>query len=390
MLKQSIIVFLKELKCIIRDKKTFIFGLLLPLLLVPTMLLIIDFSMNGTQSQVADNVNIAINNKDNSFYEFCKAQEGHITIVEVSDAEQALDSGAISAYVTVDEDIDSKILEHKTFNLNIRYNDASINSMMAMPLLSNYENIFRSIIEIYSFTTVQDLSSSLAIKVPDSDLPSGGPQIDTSSLYFNMLVPMMLILYCCMGSSGTASELSAGEKERGTLEPLLSTGADRTALIIGKLFATTFMGMMSGLFTVIGLWGYLAISAKSNSVSVSAVGMITLLAVTLFVSMLFASVNLAIGVYAKSYKEAQTYMMPISIICLIPTFFTYTLDAATIGIAHLCVPILNVVCIIKEIFAGAINPLHVTIVLAWLLIYVFAAFGITLRLFKKENIVFRI
>lgn len=388
MFKQSLVVFLKELKGIIRDKKTFIFGLLLPLILVPSMLFIVDFSVKSMQGQVADNVNIAMNNKQNSFYSFCSAQD-KLTIIDVKDPQKALDSGEISAYITVEDNIDEKIVKKESYNLDVKYNESSINSLMARTVVSEYEGYYRYLVANYVFKNTEELNKAIAIKI-DLQQDAQGPNINTSSLYFNMLVPMMLILYCCMGSAGTAAELSAGEKEHGTLEPLLSTCADRTGIIIGKLMATTAMGVMSGLFTALGLWGYLIVSASSSSVNVSALGMITLLVITIFVAMFFASVNLTIGVYARSFKEAQTYMMPVSIICLIPTFFTYTMDASKIGIVNLCIPIFNVICIIKEIFAGVINIEHIFIVLAWLIIYISIAFLITSKLFKRESIVFRV
>lgn len=388
MFRQALIVFWKELKCIIRDKKTFIFGLLLPLILVPSMLFIIDFSVKSMQGQVASNVNIAMNNKQNSFYSFCSVQD-KVTVIDVQDPQKALDSGAISAYVTVGDNIDEKIVKKESFDLNIKYNESSLNSMMAIPIVAEYEADYRYLVANIPFSSVESLNKAIAIKV-DLQGDSQASSFDTGSLYFNMLVPMMLILYCCMGSAGTAAELSAGEKEHGTLEPLLSTCADRTGIIVGKLLATTAMGVISGLFTVLGLWGYLIISSSTSSVNISVIGMLMLLIMTVFIAMFFASVNLTIGVYSRTFKEAQTYLMPVSIICLIPTFFTYTLDASKIGIIDLCIPVFNVICIIKEIFAGVINVAHIAIVLAWLIAYISVAFIITSKLFKRESIVFRI
>lgn len=284
MIKQMMVVFLKELKCIIRDKKTFIFGLVLPLLWVPVILFIIDFSMQSSQNQISDNVNIGMSSKNNSFYTFCSSQK-NITVVDVNDPK----SSKIAAYVTLDDDIDSKILKGENFSLNIDYNDSSINAMMSMPIVSYYEGVYRSIVNDYrsQFKDKEGLNKFVSIEIPYT-LDEQMPSIDTSSLYFNMLVPMMMILYCCIGSASTASDLSAGEKERGTLESLLSTGANRTSIIVGKLLATTCMGVTSGLCTVLGLWGYLLISSGSQKVHLSVLEMISLLVITLFTSMFFA------------------------------------------------------------------------------------------------------
>ncbi len=389
MFKQAMIVFFKEIKCIIRDKKTFIFGLLLPLILVPSMLFIINFSMKNVQNQSLTNVDVAMNNYENSFYDFLKAQDG-VTIIDVKDPQKALDSGMICAYINVDKDMDDKIIKKEDFDLDIKYGDSSINSMVSTSTVIQYKNAYKYLLSNYEFKTVEELRNFMDLKIELNQNDEDAPNLDMSSLYFSMLVPTMLILYCCMGSSGTAAEVSAGEKERGTLEPLLSTCADRSGIVIGKLLATTAMGVASGLFTVLGLWGYLLISSGASSHKISALGMILLLIITLFISMTFSAINLMIGVYAKSYKEAQTYLMPVSLLCSIPSFFTYALDINSIGIPEMCIPIFNMVCIIKEVLAGVFNTTHLITVLFWLLIYISVSVWLTLKMFKKESVVFRI
>ena len=385
--KQALVVFFKAMKCLMRDTKTFVFGIFLPLILVPSMLFIIDFSMKGTQNKLADNVNIAISNKNNSFYTFCSAQDV-LTIVDVSDPQKALDSGEIFAYVTIDEDIDEKIIAKKAYNLDIQYNESSMNAMMSMPVVMQYEKAYKYVLENYKFDSIENLNKAFDTKI-DFSKETQLPQIDTSSLYFNILVPMMLILYCSMGSTGTAIELSSGEKERGTFEPLLSTCANRSGIILGKLFATTAMGVASGLCTALGLCGYLIVSSSSSKLNVSISGMLLLLLIIILTSMFFSSINLLIGMYSKSSKEAQIYLMPMSLISLIPTFFTFAMDISQITYTHLSIPVYNIICIIKEILAGIVNFAHIGITASWLILYVSVSLLFTLKLFKKENILFR-
>ncbi len=389
MFRQMIVVFLKEIKSILRDRRTFIFGLLLPLLLVPTMLLIVDFSILGIQDTRARRAVVAMNRKNNSFYNFFSVQD-LITVEDVIDVQKALDSGEISAYITVDEDIDQKVINNENFELNIKYGNGSINSVMAIPTIKQYEGAYRHLVGNHNFNTEEELKNAIDVKVSLSEFLSDIPFVNTSSLYFSMLVPITIILYCCMGSAGTASELSVGEKEHGTLEPLLATCASRTGIILGKLFATTAMGVTSGLCTAIGIWVYLIFSSTAVKNNVSVLSMILLLIMTVFISMFFASINLLIGVYAKSYKEAQTYMMPISILCVIPNMFSYGLEAGKIGVFDLCIPVYNVICIIKEILADAVNGSHLLIVLLWLSVYISLVLSLIIKLFKKESILFRV
>ena len=396
MFKTAMVVFFKEMKDLLRDKKTFIMGLLIPLTLLPVMLFIIDYSMNSSQRRADDEIRIAVSSKDNSFYKFCTAHDD-IKVVDVDNTKAAMESGIISAYIKVSENIDKD--KDYTQDLDIQFNTSSIGSMMSTRKIAYYRDLYfilaqslkkhvSSAEELRNMISNADINGAVMKEYPYTD-DDGAANIDMSSMYFNMLVPMMLILYCCVGSSSTASDLSAGEKERGTLEALLSTGADRTSIIVGKLLATTAMGAMSGLCTVLGLSVYLIVSSGTSSFSLTFFEFLALLIITLFTSMFFAAVNLTIGVYSKSSKEAQTYLMPVSVISLIPTYFTYTLDVGSINIEYLCIPIVNIVCVIKEIFAGSLNPLHIGIVVGWLLLYVAAAFSLTSYMFKKESVVFR-
>ncbi len=388
MFKESIAVFVKEIKCLLRDKKTFIMSLLIPFILVPSILFITDFSLKDMQGQVADNVNIAMDHTDNSCYDFFSSQD-KITILDVKDPQKALDSGEIFAYVYIDKDVDKKIIKGENFNLDIKYNESSMNSLVSMPVVTEYESAYRYLVTNYEFKSTDDLRESLAFPL-DLDLNENIPKIDTSALYFSIMVPMMLILYCHIGSSGTASELSVGEKERGTLEPLLSTSANRTGILFGKFGAVTFTGFASGFATVIGLWIYLVVSSGAGVSAISPITMLVLTILALFCAMLFASINLMIGVYSKSYKEAQVYLMPMSVILLVPSLFTYGLDVSQIGITELCIPVFNIVCIIKEVVSGFFNPLHLTIVFVWLVVYIAFFLWRTLKMFKKESVIFRI
>lgn len=400
MFKNAIIVFIKEMKDILRDKKTFLFGLIIPFLLIPTMLFAIDYSMNFFQGGKDNQVYVAINNKENSFYRFCTAHQ-NIKFVDTDNPQAALNSGRISAYINIQDNIDDDIINKKNIDIDIEFGTSSLGSMLSASAIGYYKELYLALIQYITDNDYAKNVEELRALAEDKELnqnlteiyPYQGSQdigFNTSSLYFNMLVPMMLILYCCIGSSSTASDLSAGEKERGSLEALLSTGASRTSIIVGKLFATTVMGLISGLCTVLGLSTYLMISSDSQMSQVSVADVLALLATTLFTSMFFAAVNLAIGVYSKSSKEAQTYLMPVSIISLIPTYFTYSMDLNSINLKYLCIPIVNVICIIKEILAGVLNFSHLGIVIAWLIVYIAIAFSLTAHMFKKESVIFRI
>ena len=389
MISNALTVFLKELKCMIRDKKTFWMISLLPFVLIPLMLLTINFSTQNLENNMGKNMTVGISSKDNTFYDFLSVQKA-LTVLEVTDPQKSLNSGEIVAYITTDNNLDEKFLKKEKFTIDIQYSDSSINSKMAMAVLPQYESTFRYISENYDFDNINSFKEKISSELDVSDDLGVDISSDNSMIYFNMLVPILLVIYCWMGSSTVAAELTAGEKEKGTLEPLLSNGVERTSLIIGKIAATTAMGVISGMSSVLGLGVYLLISSSFGKVGMNVLDLLALLFVAILASVFFSSVNIMLGIYARSSKEAQTYFMPSLLVYLIPTFFTYTLDINQINLPQLCIPVYNIICVIKEIMASSLNIMHLGVVTAWFAVYISLAYFVTIRLFKREDVIFRI
>ena len=389
MISNALTVFLKELKCMIRDKKTFWMISLLPFVLIPLMLLTINFSTQNLENNMGKNMTVGISSKDNTFYDFLSVQKA-LTVLEVTDPQKSLNSGEIVAYITTDNNLDEKFLNKEKFTIDIQYSDSSINSKMAMAVLPQYESTFRYISENYDFDNINSFKEKISSELDVSDDLGVDISSDNSMIYFNMLVPVLLVIYCWMGSSTVAAELTAGEKEKGTLEPLLSNGVERTSLIIGKIAATTAMGVISGMSSVLGLGVYLLISSSFGKVGMNVLDLLALLFVAILASVFFSSVNIMLGIYARSSKEAQAYFMPSLLVYLIPTFFTYTLDVNQINLPQLCIPVYNIICVIKEIMASSLNIMHLGIVTAWFAVYISLAYFVTIRLFKREDVIFRI
>ncbi len=389
MISNALTVFLKELKCMIRDKKTFWMISLLPFVLIPLMLLTINFSTQNLENNMGKNMTVGISSKDNTFYDFLSVQKA-LTVLEVTDPQKSLNSGEIVAYITTDNNLDEKFLKKEKFTIDIQYSDSSINSKMAMAVLPQYESTFRYISENYDFDNINSFKEKISSELDVSDDLGVDISSDNSMIYFNMLVPVLLVIYCWMGSSTVAAELTAGEKEKGTLEPLLSNGVERTSLIIGKIAATTAMGVISGMSSVLGLGVYLLISSSFGKVGMNVLDLLALLFVAILASVFFSSVNIMLGIYARSSKEAQAYFMPSLLVYLIPTFFTYTLDVNQINLPQLCIPVYNIICVIKEIMASSLNIMHLGVVTAWFAVYISLAYFVTIRLFKREDVIFRI
>lgn len=387
MIKNAIIIFFKEIKCIFRDRKTFFISLVLPLILAPCMLFMTELSVSMSENSVKKNLTVAFSNKNNSFYKFCMHQK-NIVIKDVSDEKSALEKEEILVYLKIPDDMDMYVFLDKSFDIEIKYNESSINSVMAMAAISDYELAYKTIITQNDFNDSDELERLISKEVSIPSMSEFKGAKDTS-LYFEILTPVMILIYCCVGSFSTASEISVGEKERGTWEPLLATGVKRESIVIGKLMASVLMGTMSVGLTIIGLFLYLIFSVGFSSTKVSILGVFLLFLISMFMTLFISTVSIAVGMYSKSSKETQIYFMPISMLVVSPSFFLTSIDIGSIGWVKLSIPIYNVVCVMKELLNNVFIWWHIGVIISWLLIYSAIFFEITLKSLKKESILFR-
>ena len=374
-------IFLKEIKCFFRDKKSFVIGAVLPFFLVFSLLFLT--SVSGAAKN--RNLSVAINNKDNSFYEYLKAR-GDVTLKDVSDSGAAIKSGEISGYFIVDSDIDERIMKNEPFTINVDYDLSSSNSGSVLSSLSEIEAGFEQLVSGKSFTGKDEILSLVT-----KGAASAGRESDLRAGYAlaGVLTPIIIIIYACLSSASVAVDLSVGEKEKGTLKPLLVTGVSKQALVLGKVLAAGFMALLSTLAAVLGVYAYVCFLLGRFAAGLGFLEVLSLLVVLVFSVLFISSVNFTLGAFSKSSREAQIYFMIASAIFTLPSFFTLALNFQKISILELCVPVFNVVCVFGEIMHGYLNVFHLLILVFWLVFYMVLSLKISVKLFSKESIMFK-
>lgn len=385
------LVFLKELKDIFRDKKTIFMSLVIPLLIFPLLFLVLGGSMDKSMKQVEENLTVAIVDSGNSsLSQFLHNQET-IKLVESTDVEADIKSGKILVALEVPTDFDEGIKAEKPVDLVLLYDNASQSSQMAFSAVS-------SIVDTYSKAVIEqrllarDISGDLLTPVVIDARTTEKEEEGFGKFMLSLMLPLMLVIFSISGPMGVAVDLGAGEKERGTLEPLLTTQAGRLSLLWGKFFAITVMGLLSTIASLLGLLFSMRQEGglfQGSAVSIEPVTLVLIGLVTLLLTMFFGALELSISIYARSFKEAQTYISPLMMISFIPTYATYMLDAKNIETSYFHIPLANVSCILKEFLAGIYNFTHIGITFAWIIIYIFAAVLFARYMFSKEEVIFR-
>ncbi|KPU26540.1 hypothetical protein TR13x_09680 [Caloranaerobacter sp. TR13] len=389
MFKYIWIVFKKEIKDTFRDRKTIFTSIIIPILIFPILSLAIGSGVSDIIEEDTKPINIAVISKnDNELLKYLTTHKG-INIVSTDNPEKFLEKLEVKAIVKIDKYFDEKVKNGQFGTVEIIYDESSQKSSMAYPRLKSIVNDYSNI--VISKRLKKLGTDNNILKVVDIKAISVAKEGGFGIIMFSMMLPMFLTIWSAVGGIPAATDLGAGEKERQTLEPLLTTRINRISLLIGKYFTVVVAGIIA---TLASLTGFI-IATKLNPDlfgTISNLPINTILIIGLFcigLTLTFSSLELAVSFYARNFKEAQTYLTPITIIMLIPAYLTMYLDGKAIPKVYFHIPIINVISIIKEALVSIYNPAHIGIVLIWMIVYISIALTVTVKLFNKETVIFR-
>lgn len=267
--------------------------------------------------------------------------------------------------------------------------------MTAMKMISGYidgysKEIIKERLNKRNINT--DILTPVNIETKTSSKENDGE----SKMMLSLLLPLLLVIYSITGPMAPATDLGAGEKERGTLEPLLTTQAGRLSLLWGKFLAITVMGCLTAAASIGGLMiamdqnsSMFSSGGSGGAVNISPITLFLIALVSILITMVFGALELSISIYARSFKEAQTYLSPLTIIAIVPVYATYMLDAKNIETYYFHIPLANCVCLLKEFIMGIYNYTHIGITFAWISVYIIAAILFARFMFSREDVIFR-
>jgi sodium transport system permease protein len=214
------------------------------------------------------------------------------------------------------------------------------------------------------------------------------------------LIPYLIVMLCLVGSSYPAMDITAGEKERGTMETLLCSPASRTDIVLGK-FLMVLTGSLSAVFFSLVSLGVTmlvltfaakhAAGAGSRSFelpTIDPLGLVGVLAMVVPVAVLFSAVVFSIALFAKSQKEAQSYMTPLMMAVIMPCAVAILPGIElTLGLA--LVPIANVSLVCKEMLSGVWHWGFIAVIFCSTAVYAAAALSVAVKMFGRESVLFR-
>lgn len=382
----------KEFKDIIRDRKTLVMTFFIPIILMPLLFSFIFSSVGDMSAPSEDNKYKIILETDSTALKQMFKDTTTIELVKASgqDAiDQAYDGEAL-VYVKVDEHFEQALQNNTTPSIALYYDTTSQKAQTAVQMI---QGMFTS----YQTSYVSQIMAAnglpeQALQPFDFVTHAKDESVDSmSAMILGMLIPMMIIGYSATGIVPIATDLGAGEKERGTLEPLLSTSVSRSSILIAKLIVTATFGVITSVLSGVGVILALqyGLSDMAFSVNIPTSGLAIILGLAVLFSLFMSAVLLMVSTYARSLKEANTYLTPCTLIPMLFSIVTMYMDPNTISIAMMNIPIFNVVMVIKEIVINQLNYTHLYLTIGWSLVYIVLAMFIAKKMYEKEEIVFR-
>jgi sodium transport system permease protein len=215
---------------------------------------------------------------------------------------------------------------------------------------------------------------------------SGAPVFSLAAL-----IPLILVLMTVTGAVYPAIDLTAGERERGTLEMLIAAPVPRLGLLLAKYVAVLAVALLTALVNLTGM----AITSHSTGLNVSLFGgaglslpvVIKVLLLLALFAAFFSAVLLAITSCARSFKEAQAYIIPLMLLCLVPGVVCLMPGLQFTG-ALAVVPLVNIVLLARDLLEGAVDPLLATAAVISTAIYVLGAIAVAARIFGTDAILY--
>jgi len=389
------LIFIKELVGTVRDKRTIIAMIIIPLIFYPLLFMGIGYfnQMGNEISEEAISKIIIIGAEFSPPLVKYFQNNPKIEILSIQNNPLLkLQKGEVQLILIIPSDFKDRIEEGESCPLILKYDATETKSRIAQKRISQ-------VIAEYEKEIISQRLSMMHLKeefirpliLQTENVAS--PQKVTGSL-LGVLLPYLIVILIFVGAMHTAVDITAGEKERGTITTLLVSQINRLEIVLGKCFAVMLISFISMILGLIGLTlAFLSgtsimggIEGVEFGISFSTIFLLFLVLLPLVG--LASAVLIMVGIFARNIKEASSYITPIYMLTVFLGIISISQGIELSGKMFL-VPVLNSSFVFKEILMGKIYWSHIiTTFSANMVIAALALLGAT-RLFTKEEVLFR-
>ena len=236
------------------------------------------------------------------------------------------------------------------------------------------------------------------INIEEKDLTT---EEESAGSIFGAILALFFVMYVISGAMYPAIDLGAGEKERGTMETLISTNISSVDIIIGKMLSVTTSAVLTATFSMLGfavpltiMFLFYADSVNEYlfsllSAVVNPVAFLGVFVLIIPLSVFMGAFLLTISVYAKTPKEAGLLLGNVLIVFIIPCYVPLINPGLELDFVGALIPCYNLALITNNLIAGTVDWFLYSVALVSTIIYCCIAIYISYIMFDDENVIFR-
>ncbi|MFI5092262.1 MAG: ABC transporter permease [Candidatus Acidiferrales bacterium] len=396
------IVYRKELTEAIRDRRTVISTILVPLLLFPVLSVgfgSLAVMLVGKAKEETPKVMLLGGADSPAFVDGLKKLDKIEIVPETPDWKNQIISKEIRAAVQIPAGFQSDVAQQKPETVKIYNYEGELKSEFATDKVDKYMKQYRDTV-VKERLAAKNLPETVLnpFEVKQENV---APPEKVSGAAIGGIIGYMVILLCMTGAMYPAMDLTAGEKERGTMETILSSPISRTHLVLGKFFLILTAALGTAALSVLSMGVSFSVLGHYTSQSAggraAAAGLLlhlgpktvaSVFLMALPIAVLFSAVLMTIALFAKTYKEAQSYLTPMTFIVIIPAIAAM-LPGVELTPKLSLIPILGTSLLCKELVAGTYHWNLIALIFTSNCVYAAVALFIAIKMFQRESVLFR-
>ena len=396
------ILLIKEIKHLFRDTKTIVQTVVVPTFITPLLIGGIFWYVGSIATEETKKT------YDISIY----SSSGSPLIDEISKSErlQINNEASIEAVVeavTQDNSEIGLVLEDSFLEDLVSNNSAQLTIYSKdIDTFSQAQSIVLNIVDDYEDTIRSNRLELLnldenyvnPITINEEDLTT---EEESAGSIFGAILALFFVMYVISGAMYPAIDLGAGEKERGTMETLISTNISSVDIIIGKMLSVTSSAILTATFSMLGfaiplvvIFLFYADSVNEYffallSAIVNPIALLGVFVLIIPLSVFVGAFLLAISVYAKTPKEAGLLLGNVLIVFIIPCYIPLINPGLELDFVGALIPCYNLALITNNLIAGTVDWFLYSVALISTIVYCCIAIYITYIMFDDENVIFR-
>jgi len=382
----------KELKDALRDRRTILAMIVIPIIVLPVLMFLPAFLASPQRNPVR----IAVIQSDNTSDDFVASlASDQIRVVRIGREEnmtKLIQNGDYELGMVLPPDF-SRIFEapDQTATITIFVDESSTRGSIALSLAQNA-------IANYADRIISDRLAKTGLP-PEALTPietdvHGVTVTGAGAIFLAILLPLFLGIYAVTGAMYFIMDTTAGEKERKTLEALLTMPATRTEIVLGKFLIAVLIALLSSVLAILGMTAGTVLltgaigESSAPGLSISAVNLLLIGIATLVLAMTSASIEMLVSIFARSFKEAQNLLSPLTMIVIVPAIAMQYMSEQTLRSLAIA-PIFNAMLLIRDALLNRASAANIMLELSSALVYMVIALAIAIKIFNGEKAMVR-